>query len=132
MKKIILSLVVGLVAGYGVTNALESDQISKLHAENNKANQQLSKLSEQLLVLQKQKKQSLRIAQGQVVKRSAKSLTSNSLHKSKPTKPSQEQMYAQRKQAIEHITTQQKQQAQQSNNELKGSQVKTTENGTVL
>lgn len=132
MKKIMLSLVFGLVVGYGVINAFENDEISKLQAENSKAKQKLLKLSEQLLALQKQTNQSPRITQRQVVKRSPKSLTSNSLHKTKQTKQSQEQMYAQRKQATEHMRTQQKQQAQQSNKGLNDHQAKTTENGTVL
>ncbi|WP_019028336.1 hypothetical protein [Colwellia piezophila] len=126
MKQIILSLTIGLVVGYGVTSVFENSEISQLQVENNNAKLQMVKLTEQLLILQKQNRPSPHIAQRQVVKRSTKNLTSNSLHKAKRKKQSQEQMYAQRRQATEHMRS------QQSNNGLKDHQVKTTENGTVL
>ncbi|WNC71907.1 hypothetical protein RGQ13_17585 [Thalassotalea psychrophila] len=127
MKKIIISLAAGLVIGYGVSTAMENSEITNLEAENVKAQQQVAKLSEQLLAAQKQPKQpkhASRIAQ----RTKPKTLSSGGLNKSSRTK---EQMLAQRKQAMERMRTQQLT-AQKNITEQAKNQVKTLDNGTVL
>ena len=132
LKNIILTLTVGLVVGYGITNAFDRSEVNMLKAENDKRKQQVVKLSEQLLLLQKQIKQSPYIFQRKVMKQPVKNLTSSSLNKKKRTNKNQEQIYLQSKQATNRIRIQQKQQAQQSNNGLNKQLIKTTVNGTVL
>jgi len=126
MKKIILTLAIGLVAGYGVTSAFENAEISKLQQENRKKQQQVAKLTEQIVVLQNESRQLPGIVQQQVSKQADKNLASKSLHKKNRDKQSLEQKYAQHKQAAEHMS------AVQNAQILKKQKVKTTTNGTVL
>lgn len=126
MKKIILTLAIGLVVGYGVTSALENAEISKLQQENRKNKQQVAKLTEQVLILQNESRQLPGIVQQQVSKQPDKNLASKSLHKKNRTKKGLEQKYAQHKQAAEHMS------AVQNTQVLKKQKVKTTTNGTVL
>ncbi|OUS26564.1 hypothetical protein A9Q98_10375 [Thalassotalea sp. 42_200_T64] len=128
MKKIILSLTIGLVVGYGVTSALENTEIAQLEADNTKAKQQIVKLSEQLLASKKQTKptqQAPRSAQ----RNQSKTITSGGFNRQTLSK---EQMLAQRKQAMERMRAQQKANAQMHATEQDKDKVKTTKGGVVL
>ncbi|WOH36900.1 hypothetical protein RI844_16205 [Thalassotalea fonticola] len=125
MKKILISLSAGLVLGYGASTAVERSEIAKLEAENIKAKQQISALSEQLVVAQNQPKQAPPLLQ----RTKLRTLTNGSLNN---TSRSKDQSGAQRKQATERMRAQQKQQVQQNANDLNNQKIKTTESGIVL
>jgi hypothetical protein len=99
-KIIILSLTIGLVFGYGVSAAIKNTDIIQLTAENIQTKKQNTKLSKQLLVVQKQLKQRPRLKQNT----QGNTLTNRSLNKSSPAR---KKSFAQQKQAIARMRDQQ-------------------------
>ncbi|MEW6999775.1 hypothetical protein AADZ86_18970 [Colwelliaceae bacterium BS250] len=129
MKKIIISLTAGLVIGYSASMAISNSEVEKWQDQSVRAQQQVVKLSEQLLIEQtqsKQPKQVPRLAQRTLPK--SKVLTNGSLNRSSRNK---EQILVQRKQAMERMRTQQRN-IQKNIPEQDKNQVKTLDNGTVL
>ena len=63
MKKIMISLVIGLIFGYGASAAMKGDEISKLKSENAFIKKEVKKMTSRLLVVKNQLRQAIPLVQ---------------------------------------------------------------------